>query len=114
MGRLTGGVEFLHPGAEHSPVVGHDSCQHGCHAHQNHARCDLHLCGLLLEHLDARVCLRAWPCAAKGRQDCLQLPDVRCSEVPELPYTFDVLSDLLLTALSLSALRLLVSEKGAR
>lgn len=42
------------------------------------------------------------------------VPDVRCSEVPELPYAFDVLSDLLLAALSLSALCLLVSEKGAR
>lgn len=56
----------------------------------------------------------AWPYAAEGRQVRLQLPDVRRSEVPQLPHTSDVLSDLLLAALSLSALRLLVGEKGAQ
>ena len=94
MGRLAGGVELLHAGAEHGPVVGHHRRQHRRHAHHDHHRRDLDLGRLLLKHAAARcvcvcvcvcvsVCVCVCVCDGKDRQGCfgcvfLLLLDARC------------------------------------
>lgn len=53
MGRLTCGVELLHPWTQDSPVIRHHCRQHRRHADDDRHRCDLDLCHLLLKHVAA-------------------------------------------------------------
>lgn len=48
--RLAGGIEVLHPGAQHSPVVRHHGREEQRDAHQQHAEGEPHLQGFGLIH----------------------------------------------------------------